>query len=186
MDIKGLFIERRIAASLLILCFVLFLVPGFLFTARAIWKWPAAQTPTYLYWERGLVIAAFLINVLGFVLLEDLLRNAGDTVIARMAIAIYLVSAVVMVVAETIYVNNRDWIYPQIVVHVLLAFLVQAAFGIALLQTGLVAPWVGWTTIIWNLAWLVVLPIAIPHNIYFPVLHHVAPLIIGIALMVRR
>jgi hypothetical protein len=185
MDVQGLFVERRIAASLLILCFVLFIVPGFLFTGRAIWKWPAAQTPIYLYWERGLVITAFLMNVLGFVLLEDLLRNAGDIIIARMAIVIYLVSAVVLVVAETIYLNNRDWIYPQIVVHVVLALLVQAAFGVALLQTGVVAPWVGWATIIWNLGFLVILPIATPHNIYFPVLHHVAPLIIGISLLIR-
>jgi hypothetical protein len=73
--------------------------------------------------------------------------------------------------------------YPHIVLHVVLAFLAQAAFGAALIQTGLVPSWVGWATIIWNLAWLICLPVTSPRDIYFPVLHHVAPLVIGIALL---
>ena len=42
------FSERSIAASLLILSFVVFGGGGFLYTGRAIWKWPAGQTPVYL------------------------------------------------------------------------------------------------------------------------------------------
>jgi hypothetical protein len=77
-------------------------------------------------------------------------------------------------------------VYGSIVMYVLLAFLAQAAFGVSLLRTGLLPGWVGWATIVWNLAWLVVLPIVSPRDIYYPVLHHVAPLLIGIALLVRR
>jgi len=183
MDARSLLFERRLTASLLILCGIVFLVAGYLFTARVIWKLPAAQTELHLRWERGVVIATFLISVLGFTLLEGLLREAGDTVVARLALAIYLVSAAVLVVAETTYLYNREWVYPQFVVHVVLAFLAQATFGVALLRTGLAAGWVGWATIIWNLVWLVVLPIAFPRDIYFPWLHYVAPLIIGIALL---
>jgi hypothetical protein len=98
---------------------------------------------------------------------------------------IYLIGAVVVVVAELSYLHNREWVYPQIVFHVVVAFLAQAAFGAALLQTGLVASWAGWTTIMWNLAWLLVLAIVSPRNMYFPALHHVAPLIIGIALLMK-
>ena len=185
MTAQSFFSERQIAASLLILSFVLFFVVGFLFTARVIWKWPVGETPAYLYWERGLVIVDFLINVMGFVLLENMLRNGGDMVIARLAIVLYLISAAVLVVAETTFLNNGEWVYPQVVAHVVLAFLVQMAFGVSLLRTGLVAGWVGWATIIWNLGWLVVLPIATPRDIYYPVLHHVAPLLIGIGLLVR-
>ena len=185
MDIQSLLFARRVTAGLLILSFVMFLVVGYLFTARVIWELPTAQTELHLRWERGFVIGAFLINVLGFVLLESLLQNAGDIVLARLALPIYLVSAVVMVVAETTYLNNREWVYPQFVLHVVLAFLAQAAFGVALLRTGLVAPWAGWATIVWNLALLVIMPIAYPHDIYFPWLHYVAPLLIGIALLLR-
>ena len=66
--------ERKVAAILLIACFVVFLIAGMLFTGRTIWKWPSAQTPEFLRQERGLVIAALLVNVLGFAQLEDLLR----------------------------------------------------------------------------------------------------------------
>lgn len=186
MDFQSLIAERRIAASLLILCSVVFVVAGFLYTGRAIWKWPAGETPLYLRWERGLVMAAFLISVLGLVLLEDLLRNAGDAVLARSALALYLISAAVLVVAETTFINTGALVYPQIVAQVVLAFLAQAAFGLALLRTGLLPGWVGWATIIWNLGCLVVVPITHPDNIYFPWLHYVAPLIIGIRLLVGR
>lgn len=183
MGLQVLVVESRSAASLLILSATMFLGVGFLYTVRAIWKWPVAQTPLYLRWERGLVITDFMISVLGFVLLEDLLRNAGDTIFARSALAIYLISAAVLVVAETTFINTGALAYPQIVAHVVLAFLAQAAFGLAMLRPGLLPGWVGWVTIIWNLSCLVVLPITHLDDIYFPWLHYVAPLIIGIALL---
>ncbi len=176
---------RTMVASLLVLCFVVFGFGGVLYSGRALLKWPMAETASYLLWERGFVIAAVLATVLGLALLEDMLRAAGDSFLARMGIVAYLFAAVVVVVAETAYLGRRDWIYPQIVLYVVVAFLAQFAFGAALLQTGLVAGWVGWATIIWNVAWLVVLPIFSPRDIYYPVLHHVAPLIIGIALLTQ-
>jgi hypothetical protein len=62
----------------------------------------------------------------------------------------------------------------------------QALFGIAILRTGFLPAWVGWATVIWNLGWLVILPIARPRDIYYPWLHFVAPLIIGIMLLLGR
>lgn len=177
--------EPQITAILLILCGAVFLVGGILYTGRAIWKWPIGQTAAYLIWERGSVLLALLINVLGFVLLEDLLDNAGGVVLARMAIVPYILGATILFVAETAYLNDRTWVYSQIIVSVVLAFLAQAAFGAAIVQTGLLASWVGWATIIWNLAWLIVLLIFSRGNVYFPALHHVAPLLIGIALLIR-
>jgi hypothetical protein len=44
---------------------------------------------------------------------------------------------------------------------------------------------VGWATVIWSLAWLIILPIARPKDMYYPWLHYVAPLIIGIALLAK-
>lgn len=185
MNGQSLLFEQQIAASLLILSSIVFLVAGFMFTARVIWQSPAGQTPAFLLWERSFVMAAFLTSLMGFVLLADRLQNAGDNIVARLALVIYVVSAVVVVVTETSYLYNREWVYPQIVAHVVLAFLAQATFGVALLRTGLVAGWVGWATIIWNLAWLLILPIARPQDMYYPWLHYVAPLMISIALLVK-
>lgn len=73
-------------------------------------------------------------------------------------------------------------LYPLIVIYVVMAFLAQAFIGGAWLQGGLAA-WIGWATIVWNLAWLIVLPIFSRRDIYFPVLHSVMPLVMGIALL---
>lgn len=173
------------SAILLILCFLVFAVAGILFMGRTIWKWPAAQTQTHLIWERGFVIAAALINLMGFVLLQSLLNQAGDSTLAKLALSLYLIATAILLVAEGHYLGDRSWVYPQIILYVVLAFLAQAAFGVALLRTGLVPAWAGWAALAWNIAWLVILPIASPGDIYFPVLHHVAPLLIGIALLIR-
>lgn len=175
---------RTAAASLLVLCFVVFTFGGVLFMGRAFLKWPNAETSSHLLWERGFVIGGVLATLLGLALLEDMLRTADEPVLSRLGMVAYLFGAVVVVTAETAYLGKRDWIYPQIVLYVVLAFLAQAAFGASLLQTGLVAGWAGWATIIWNLAWLLIMLIVRPRDIYFPVLHHVAPFIIGIALLV--
>lgn len=181
----GLLSERQGAAGLLILCFLIFTVGGILYTGRAIWKWPTAQTARYLYWERGFVIAAVVATILGLALLEELLNRAGDAGLARIGMFTYLFAATVVVVAETNFASSRQWVYSQVVLYVVLAFLAQAAFGVSLLQTGLLAKWVGWFTIIWNVGWLVALPIVSPRDIYYPALHHFAPLIIGIALLAK-
>jgi hypothetical protein len=183
---KNLFSEQVVAASLLVLSFVIFAVGGILYTGRAIWKWPAGEAPRYLRWERGFVMAAILAMVLGLVLLERMLEAAGDTILAPLAMVTFLIGAVVVIVAETFHLSGQEWVYGSIVMYVLLAFLAQAVFGVSLLRTGLLPGWVGWAAVVWNLAWLVVLPIVSPRDIYYPVLHHVAPLLIGIALLVRR
>ncbi|MCC6976239.1 MAG: hypothetical protein IT322_19700 [Anaerolineae bacterium] len=183
MNIQGVS-ERTIAASLLILSFMVFGVGGVLFTGRAFLKWQIGETSSHLIWERSFVIGGILFTVLGLALLEDMLHAAGEPALSRLGMLAYLFGAVIAVIAETTYLAKHDWVYPQIVLYVVLAFLAQAAFGASLLQTGLVAGWVGWVTIIWNLAWLPVLIVFSRRNIYFPALHHAAPLLIGIALLV--
>lgn len=184
--VESLESEREIAAILLITCMMIFTVGGILFTGRTIWKWPIGQTPGYLRWERGFVILALLTNVGGLVLLKDVLAANGEFIISQLALITYLIGAVIVIISEMTYLHNGEWITSQIALHVVLAFLAQAAFGVALLQTNLVAAWVGWMTIIWNLAWLGVLIIFSPCDIYFPALHHIAPLVIGIALLAGK
>jgi hypothetical protein len=186
MSTESLLSERNMAAWLLILCGVVFVVGGVLYTGRAILNWPAAESPAYLVWERGFVVAAVLINLLGLTLLEGILHTAGDPVFARLGLITTLIAVAIVVTAEASTLNGGGKTQAQIVIYVVLAFLAQAAIGVGLLQTDLLAGWVGWATIIWNLLWLVILPIASPRDIYYPVLHHVAPFLIGIALLLKR
>lgn len=183
MDAKNIISEQVVAGWLLILSAIIFVPSGLLFTGRVIFKWPAAQSKSYLYWERGLVMTAVLVATLGFVLLERLLENTGDRVFAPVAMTIFLIAAVLVLAAETFSLHEQEYIYAPIVAFVILAFVGQALFGAAILRTGFLPAWVGWAMVIWSLVWLVILPIARPQDMYYPWLHYVAPLIMGIALL---
>lgn len=175
--------ERRMAGSLLVLTFATFEIGGILFTGRAMLGWQIDDRAAHMKWERSFVILPTLLTVLGLVLLADLLRAAGDTFLAQLGMVTYLVGAALVVVAETRFLHDDDWNYPQVVAYVVLALLAQAAIGAALLQTALLPAWVGWTTVIWNLGYLLIIVIVRPREVYYPAIHFVAPLLIGITLL---
>jgi len=183
MDAKVVISEQVVAGWLLILSGLIFLPAGLMYTVRAIFKWPSAQSQSYLYWERGLVMGAILVATLGFVLLTQLLEGAGDQILSHLALTILFIGTVLVLAAESFGLKLQNYMYAPIVVFVTLAFIGQAIFGFAILHTGFLPTWVGWATIIWNLAWLIILPIARPQDMYYPWLHYIAPLIIGIALL---
>jgi hypothetical protein len=185
MFAKTLISEQVAAGWLLILSGLIFSVGGMLYTGRAMWKWPVAGTPVYLRWERGFVIAALLTAVLGFTLLGKELEAAGDRMLAPSGMVLLLIGAGVVIFAETFFISRHEWVYAPIVAFVVLAFLAQALFGASILRAGLLPAWAGWGTILWNLAWLVILPIARPNDMYYPWLHYAAPLLIGIALLLK-
>ena len=176
--------EQVVAAWLLILSAIIFMGGGTLYAGRAILKWPAGQTHSYLILERGLVVAALLVAVIGFTLLNGMLQAAGDRILAPAGMALLLIGAAVIVTAETMFISRQDMVTAATVAFVLLAFLAEALFGAALLRTGLLPAWIGWATILWNLAWLVILPVARPKDMYYPWLHYIAPLLVGIGLLV--
>ena len=185
MDAKNVISEQIVAGWLLILSALIFLPAGFLFAGRVIWKWPAVQSKSFLYWERGLVMAAILVATLGLVLLTQLLEGAGDRILPPLALTIFLIGTVLVLAAESFGLHEQAYIYAPIVASVILAFIGEALFGGAILRTGFLPSWAGWITVMWNLAWLIILPFARPQDIYYPWLHYVAPLIVGIALLTR-
>lgn len=171
------------AAALLIGGGVVFLSAALMFTGRTYWGWPA--TNAFIAWERSIVIASVLMSVLGFAVLELLLRSAGTVVLPRLAFVTYLVGATVLISAESSLIGGRPYVYAQIVTWMGMAFLAQTAFGVALVRTRLVPSWAGWSTIVWNLGIFAVLAAFSPSNMYYPAVHFVAPVIIGIALLRR-
>lgn len=185
MNARDILSQQVVAGWLLILSGMIFLPSGILYTGRAIWKWPAAQSRSYLYWERGLVMAAILVAALGFILLAPLLESAGDRILPPLGTAIFFAATVLILTAETFSLHLQTYVYAPVVAFVILAFIGQALFGVAILRTAYLPGWVGWATLSWNLAWLVILPLARPQDIYYPWLYYVAPLIIGIALLTR-
>jgi hypothetical protein len=175
---------QRVSGTLLILSSIIFLVAGFMFTARVLWKLEYAQTRTFFIVERSAVMASFLVSLLGLVLLKRQLQASGDALFVPFGLTLYMAAVVLVLVFESYGVAHTDYAFPPIV-FVALAFLGQAAFGASILQTGYLASWTGWFTIIWNLGWLVILPIARPQDMYYPWLHFTAPLVIGIVMLLK-
>ena len=143
----------------------------------------APPNAAYFVWERSFLMAAVVLTAIGLVLLEGHLQNTDGRVLARTGATAYLFAGILLVASEALNLKPGQNTYALMAIYVVLAFLAQAAIGGSLLQSGLLSAWIGWGTIIWNVAWLVVLPVTSPRDIYYPILHHLMPLLIGIALL---
>jgi hypothetical protein len=175
---------ERVAGFALVLGNVAVLPGLLMFWFRGGERGGAPPSPAYFVWERSFILAAVVLTAIGFVLLEGHLQTSAGHVLARIGATAYLFAGILVVAAESLNPSlGYDKLYRLIVIYVVVAFLAQAAIGGAALQSGMLAAWIGWATILWNLVWLVVLPMITPRDIYFPVLHHVMPLVIGIALL---
>jgi hypothetical protein len=177
---------KRAAGFVLVLGNVAVLPGLLMFWIRGGHRGGAPPSPAYFVWERSFVIAAVVLTAIGFVLFEGHLQDTAGRTLARMGATAYFFGAILVVAAEALSLTlGYEKLYTLIVIYVVVAFLAQAAIGGAVLQSGVLAAWIGWVSIVWNLAWLVVLPLITPRDMYFPVLHHLTPLLIGGALLWR-
>jgi hypothetical protein len=142
-----------------------------------------SATGTYLIWERGFFVSAVVLTALGFVLLAEMLEARSDQVFARLGSTTFLIAAVLVVAAELMGLPFGEPNYRLIVAYVVLALIGQAVLGVSVLWTHLLRAWIGWAAIAWSLGWLVFLVIANPDDVYFPILHHVIPFVIGVSLL---
>lgn len=138
----------------------------------------------YLVVERSLFIVGMLLSAIAFCLLGDRGAGGGHPLLRTGALG-YLAASIVGVVGESIDLESTG-ISSLFVTYVLAAFVSQAVIGLGLRAARLVALWVAWTTVAWNFAWPVVLRLASPDDLYFPALHLLMPLLIGVHMLLRR
>jgi hypothetical protein len=168
----------------LALGFLAFLPAGLMFWLRGGPQGRPVPSRAYFLWERSFIMTAVVCTAIGFVLLEGYLQNTASAALVRTGATAYLFAGVLVVVAEALSLSQGfDKHRALIVVYVIVAFLAQAAIGVSLLQAGVLSVWIGWLAIVWNIGWLVALSLVSRRDIYFPVLHHFMPLVIGIALL---
>ena len=175
--------RQRTAGALLVAAILPLALGLYLFSSRNGVQGGMPRSLTLLMWERGSVVAAVVLTALGLVLLDALLQDTSGRILARLGASTYFFGAVLLVAAEAMRLGQAS--YRLIVVYVVLALLGQAAIGGALLQSNVLPAWIGWMTIAWNLILLLVLPIVTPDDVYFPIVHHPMPLLIGVALLGR-
>ncbi len=169
----------RIAGFFLVLSFLAMTYGVLTFVSRG--GFDGSPAPTH---ERAALMTSVLLTALGYAFLDSHLQSTAGHAWAQLGLSIFLFAGPVLLVAEGLALSQGEQsVYALIVIYVVLAFLAQAAIGSALLQSQLVPVWIGWLTVIWNLAWLVILPLVTPGDIYYPFLHHLMPLLIGIPLL---
>lgn len=177
---------QRSAGALMAAAIIPLALGVYLFLSRNGVQGGVPRNQALFIWERGSILTAVILTAVSLMLLEGILRETNGHVLARLGANAYFFGAVLLVAAEAMQLPEGGASYPLIVIYVVLAFLGQAAIGGALLQSNLLPAWIGWTVMAWNLGLLVVLPIFTPRDIYFPVQHHLMPLLIGIALLWSR
>jgi hypothetical protein len=173
---------RRIAAAFLILGALACFVAAGMYSQD---HGGLARGAAFHTWERGLLATAVILTSIGFLLLEDAFQAPDGRALARIGASGYFFAGIFLVAGEALaFTLGWDKASVLIPVYVVMAYLAQASLGGALLQSRLIAPWIGWATILWNLAWLVALFIVGWVSVgYIPILHHLMPLVIGIALL---
>ena len=176
---------ERAAGALMIAAVMPLALGVYLFLSRNGIQGGTSRSTALFVWERGSILTAVILTAVSLMLLEGILQETDGRVLARLGASTYFFGAVLLVAAEAMRLAEGEASYPLIVIYVLLAFLGQAAIGGALLQSNLLPAWIGWATIAWNMGLLVVLPMVTPGDIYFPVQHHLMPLLIGIGLLWR-
>lgn len=174
------------AGLILALCNIVQFPGLIMFWLRNGMKGGLPRSRAHFVWERSFIMGSTILAAIGFVILAAALQNQKGFVFALVGAVGSLFGGVLVVAAEALSLTiDFEKMLPIVNVYVILAFLSQAAIGLALLQSGITAAWVGWVCIAWNLGWLVAIPLLSPHDIYYPILHSVMPLMIGIALLVR-
>jgi hypothetical protein len=164
----------------------------------------AARTSLF-QWSFSLFISGLIVTLLGLALLTTLFRDAGDRTFSSLALLVFLFGDVLMVIflafplgveplaaQETVrtgvvpdfYVQLTLWTQPLFVIYTILAFSALAAYGGAILSTRVLPHWVGWLSIVYGLAGLVLAGFA-AGNVP-PFLHYLMPIVMGILLLLRR
>lgn len=142
----------------------------------------------------------WIVLLLGFVGLTVLLVRAGDLAVAALALAATGVATVLAVLEATFHVGMttwaageaaatgnepvlytpvRRWVSAGKLLYMGLGLSAQVGYGGALLKTAVLPRWVGKTTVIWSLTWLVLLVVGIgaPATVF------IAPAVIGAVLL---
>lgn len=172
---------QRMAGAFLVLGFFAHAVGVLMFVSR---RGGVAPGPGFMAVERSSIMTAVVLTAIGLMLLDGHLQDTAGGILTRMGGTTYLFAGAVLLTAEAFALSQGEKnVYALIVIYVVLAFLAQVAIGGALLQSILLPAWIGWLTIAWNLGWLVILPIITPGDMYYPVLHHLMPLLIGVPLL---
>ncbi len=154
-------------------------------------------------WANIFMGTAAVVLLAGLSMLTTILEGANEHAFSRLGLVGFLLSAVLWVIfsafraAVTVsaaeemtttgavpiyYEPLAQWGYALFYVYAVVGFLALAAYGVSLLQVGLLPVWTGWATLVFSIAMLIQLLI---RGDTLPAFHYLPPLLIGIFLIIR-
>lgn len=149
--------------------------------------------------------AAAVVLLTGLSILTTILEAANERVFSRLGQVGWLLATVLWVIFSVFrgvvtiraarelttagtsavpayYEPLAQWGFGLFYASAVIGFLALAAYGASLLGAGLLPPWVGWATLVFNIAMLIQLLIM---GDTLPGLHYLPPLLIGFLLILR-
>jgi hypothetical protein len=153
-------------------------------------------------WANVLMGAAVVILAAGLSELATVLEASGERALSRLGLIGFLFAAVLWVIfsawratvtvlaaEETVasgsvpayYEPLARWGFALFYAYAVVAFLALAAYGGSLIGAGLLPPWVGWATLVYSVALLVLL---LATGDTLPAFHYPPGLLIGILLLI--
>jgi hypothetical protein len=177
--------ERLIAAGLLLLGFLLVFpavvinAPGM--GATSAWgpKLPFLFDPV---WEKYWSAAFVVVTLYGLVLLEGILRRAGDQIFSRLGMVSFTLATAMWLVGILLDTNGLQGGRDVESYFISLAFPAVIAYGLAILRTRILARWIGIAVVLWSTVTLIRV---FPQN-QGPLFYEPALLVIAVALLVSR
>ncbi len=151
------------------------------------------------------------LTVVGFGAFTSVLRGAGDRLLSELGLVAYVFGAVFGIVSLVFRVTLevwaaremaqsgvlpigfeawRQWAALLFAIYMVIGYLSVAAYGGALLGTGLLARWLGWTAVIFGLAGALGFALGFGFVVPFqwfhvPLMIYLVPGLIGIFLLLR-
>ena len=156
-----------------------------------------------IVWRRGNMFmgAAAVILLAGLSLLSMMLEGANERIFSLLGLVGFLLAAVLWVIFSAFrstvtveaaqdltttgvmpahYEPLAKWGFALFLVYAVVGFLALAAYGLSILQTGLLPAWTGWATLIFSIAMLILLLIT---GDTLPAFHYLPAVLIGIVLL---
>lgn len=157
-------------------------------------------------WANILMGTAGVVLLAGLTMLTTLLEGANERVLSRLGLVGFLLATVLWVIFSAFravitiktaqemtatgitgavppyYEPLSQWGFALFYVYAVVGFLALAAYGASMLQVGLLPVWVGWATLVFNVAMLI---LQFRTGDTLPAFHYVSPLLIGVLLIFR-
>jgi hypothetical protein len=177
--------ERLIAGGLLLLGFLL-VIPAVVINAPGMGATSAVgRMLPFLFdpvWEKYWSVAFAVVTLYGLVILEGILRRAGDHICARLGMVSFILATVMLLIFMLLDANSLPGGRDFESYFIMLAFPAVIAYGLAILRTRILARWIGITVVLWSAVELIQV---FPHN-HGPLFYEPALLLIAVALLVSQ